>query len=256
MILLEYGAKNYFSFKEGFEISLRLNNNCPQSISRGNEFSNVLCVKGGNASGKTNVLKTLNFISEFTTDSFSNKPEDEIMIESHFRNGNNSEFFIDFEIKKIEYRYELELNKQEVVSEILYRKNKRYNKMFERQNDSIIYTNKEYVEIKSIKLRKNASIISTAHQYEVAILNDIYSSFKKTLSNVSNFGLNRYNPNISNISKYYKTDNELFQFVINQIRQCDVGITNIEILDRDTENGDKEYFPIFYHDLEDSEESA
>lgn len=254
-MLLEFGAKNYFSFKEGFEISLRLNNNCPENISRGKEFSNVLCVKGGNGSGKTNVLKALNFVREFCINSFSYKPNQEISVESHFNNDEPIEFYIVFEVNETEYRYELELTQKEIISEIIYRKQKRYNKIIERVSDSIVSANKDFEELNNMKLRKNASLISTAHQYEFNIIENIYSAFQQILTNVNNFGLNSFNPDISKISEYYKKDSYLFDFVIKQISSCDVGISNIEIFDREDENGEKLYFPLFYHELEDSEES-
>ena len=253
--MLEYGAKNYFSFKEGFEVSLRLNKNCPENISHGKDNTNVLCVKGGNGSGKTNVLKALSFIHEFCINSFSYKPDSKSPIEPHFNNSKSTEFFVVFSRKNIEYRYELELTKDKVVSEILYEKDKRYNKIIERTHDSIIYTNKEYSELESMKLRANASLISTAHQYEFATMNKIYSFFDNIQTNVNNIGLSNFVPETSTISKFYKDNDSIFKFVIEQIRSCDIGITNIKILDNEDENGKRIYFPVFYHNTENTTKS-
>ena len=254
-MLFEYGAKNYFSFKEGFEISLRLNNQCPDSISRGRPFANVVCVKGSNASGKTNVLKALNFIRDFCIDSFGYKPDDEIPLEPHFDNDAASEFFIVFAIEEIEYRYELEATKTAVLVETIYRKNQRYTKIIERRGDIISYVNKDFAELKPMKIRKNASLISTAHQYEFQSIEKIYSFIRSIFTNVTRFGLYSFDPDISKISEFYKNDDKLFQFVIDQIKSCDVGIVDIKILEREDENKEKRYFPIFYHDFENSTKS-
>ncbi len=254
-MLLEFGARNYFSFKEGFEASLRLNNNCPESISHGKEFTNVICVKGGNASGKTNILKTIDFIRNFCIDSFRMKPDDEIMLESFFESKDPTDFYIVFKIDDIEYRYELETTQQNVISEVLYKKIKRNTKIVERKYNEIIYTNKDYDEIKMMKLRNNASFISTAHQYDFKSINNVYSFFKNIVTNVNNFGYHGFNPDISKISELYLQNEKAFTFAIEQIKKCDVGINDIKIFDRDLDNGDKSYFPIFYHDLEDRVEA-
>ena len=70
-MLLGFGAKNFFSFKEGFSISLKNKNN----------ISSVLAIKGANASGKTNIIKVLSFLHSFVTNSFTTlKPDEEIMV--------------------------------------------------------------------------------------------------------------------------------------------------------------------------------
>ncbi len=51
-MLLKFGAKNFSCFRGGIEISFELGAKCPTNISRGKSVSNLLCVKGENASGK------------------------------------------------------------------------------------------------------------------------------------------------------------------------------------------------------------
>jgi len=58
-MLLEFGGENFFSFKEGFEVSFA------KSKSSKDNVANVIALKGANASGKTNVLKALSFLSNF-----------------------------------------------------------------------------------------------------------------------------------------------------------------------------------------------
>ena len=251
-MLLEFGARNFLSFDEGFEASLRLNQQCPENISKGKEFSNILCVKGGNASGKSNVLKTTSFIADFCKNSFNYKPDEEINLFSFFNNNKPSEFFVVFKINDIEYRYELEIIRKQVISEIVYRKKIRYQKVFERKNNQIVFATKEFNYLEKIKIRKNASIISTAHQYEVNCIEAIYNFFTIIITNVKIFGLTEIGQNISKVSKLYKDNESLFEFVIDIIKKCDMGIKTIEIFEREEEGGKTHYFPIFTHELKES----
>ena len=70
-MLLEFGFRNFYSFREGASISFRLDANCPESISLGKPFATVIGIKGANGSGKTQILKALKFISSFAHQSFS-----------------------------------------------------------------------------------------------------------------------------------------------------------------------------------------
>jgi AAA15 family ATPase/GTPase len=253
-MILEFGARNFFSFKEGFEVSLRLNSKCPSDVSNGKNFSNVICIKGSNASGKTNVLKSISFIKEFCQNSFAYKPEEKIMVEPHFESKEPSGFYIDFSLDDIEYRYELELTKSIVVSEILYKKEKRTVTAFERTQDELSYTSQDFADLKKIKIRKNASIISTAHQYEIESIDPIYRFFATMYSNVNNFGYRDIANNIDGISKFYYEQPEIFRFVTQIVKSCDLGINKIEIMTRKDEEGQTLYFPIFSHDVDEDTE--
>ncbi|MBN1970949.1 MAG: ATP-binding protein [Candidatus Delongbacteria bacterium] len=253
-MLLDFGVKNFYSFHEGFELSLRLNRKCPISVSKGKKYANVICINGANASGKTNVLKALNFISQFVSNSFSLKPEEELGFEPFFNSKEDSDFFVTFMINDIEYRYELSANPTRVLSEIVYRKDKRYVKVIEREERNFVYLHPDFSDLEIIKLRNNASLISTAKQYELVSTNLIYSFFYNFISNVNRFGLFKNVPSISFISEIYHNKKSYFDFVKEQIKSFDVGISNIEILSREDENGKQIYFPIFVHDLDDSEE--
>ena len=249
-MLLEFGAKNFFSFKEGFEISLRLNKNCPKNISNGKDYANVACIKGSNASGKTNVLKALTFLKYFCAHSFDLKPEDKIGLETFFDNTNPTVFYSVFKIDKTEYRYEVELNKNKVLSEVLYKKKDRYTKVIERTNDKFSKITSNYSELKIIKLRSNASFISISNQYEIKPLKKIYNFFNSIVSNVNMWGmLALIGGNFDEITKLYHLNPDIFDFVKNVIKNCDQGIENIKILSREDDK-DKIYYPVFYHNIE------
>lgn len=246
-MLLEFGAKNYYSFREGFEISLRLNSGCPEEISHNKQYSNILCIKGANGSGKTNALKALSFLKEFCCNSFNEKPDEEIRFESFFGNSEPTEFYVIFSDNDVEYKYELVLTRNEIISEVLYRKEKRITKLLNRHFDVFTYTHPDFKELKQMKLRKNASFISTANQYEIPKIKIIYEFFNIIMRNVSYIGLGRWTPDVNKTSEYYYKTPEVFKFVKEILRKCDLGIHDIQIEEKTNEKGDKVYSPVFQH---------
>lgn len=251
-MLLGFGAKNFFCFKEGIEVSLRLKPNSPALRSNGFPYVDILCVKGANGSGKTNLLKIISFFNFFCCHSFEDKPENPIATETYFDSDEPSSFYIDFMIKKTQYRYELILNKKEVITEIIYRKKNRFITIIERKNRKIPNCIKEFDELKIIKLRTNASIISTAYQYEIDSFSDIYNFFNKIISNVNLYGIYEKDFGLSYTSELYFKEKKLFNFVKKVIVACDLGIHDIRIKKiKDDEDADI-YFPIFFHKNQDS----
>ena len=233
-MILKFGAKNFYSFKEGFEIDLTLNE---KKINQG--VTNVLAIKGANASGKTNVLKLLSFLPSFVQNSFTElKPDETILINSYFFNDEPIEMFIVFLDNNIEYRYELTLTKSKIISEIICKKEKRWTKIIWREENKI-NSIAEYSEIKKIKLRNNASLLSTAKQYEIDSVDYLYDLFDLMNVNVHAHGRHELPINYQNASEFYYKHPEVFEFVKEILKKSDTGIEDIEILDReDKESGD------------------
>jgi AAA15 family ATPase/GTPase len=248
-VLLEFGLKNFFCFKEGVSISFKLGANCPPQISQGRNFTTVLCVKGANGSGKTQILKGLSFLANFCYNSFSREPDSLISISPFFDSNQPCEFYIEFSINDIIFYYELIITDKEVLRETIYKTKSKKTKIIERINNEITNKTKALSHLHALKLRKNASIISTAHQYELDGLNEIYDFFKKILSNVNYGGLRETPIDISTISKILKDDEETFDFVKSFIKSCDVGISDIKILSSDDPEGNPRFFPIFWHEV-------
>lgn len=248
-MILEFGARNYFCFKEWLTISFRLGKKCPKEISLGEDFTRILGVKGANASGKTNVLKILNFLSSFCCNSFNEKPEELIEIQSFFYNDKPSEFYVEFLLDGITYKYEAELTDKRVYRETIYKTVKREVKIIERINNELKICNNKYKKLKVITLRDNASIISTAHQYGYKELGEIYTFFSRIFTNVNYFGMNAGVPDENTISKFLSENEDYFNFVKELIIKYDPDIKDIEIKSREVDNG-KRYFPIFLYDYD------
>jgi len=249
-MLIKIGAKNFYSFNEGIELSFQLGKNCPQEISNDKRYSNIMCIKGANGSGKTNILKILSFLKRFCCNSFENKPEQDIVVDSFFNNEKVVELFIEFETLKIKYRYEVTLTQKEILSEIIYKKERRSIAILIRKKNEIDICVDDYKELKKIKLRTNASIISTAHQYEIKNIAPIYSFLNSIISNVGSFGFIDFNPPVSDISMYYNAFPDNFEFVKKLICSFDMGIDNIKIFSRKDENGSDIFYPGFFYKVD------
>ena len=254
-MILNFGAKNFLSFKEGFEISLVLNAVCPEDIAAGGEnVSSVLCLRGPNASGKSNALKALTFFCDFCCNSFTNKPEEKIQLVSFSSGTGSSMFFMKFFVGTTKYFYEIELTRDEIIRETLQKKVTRRNTIFKRDGNSITSCAKDLKELEIVKLRSNVSTISMAHQFEIAPLEEVYSFFAAIDSNIDPlFGEIRRGSSpeeISSVSKMYKDSSEIFDFVASQLESFDTGINGIRI---ETFKGSKEedlYMPYFQHDTQ------
>jgi AAA domain, putative AbiEii toxin, Type IV TA system len=251
-MLISYGAKNFFCFKEWVEISLALGPKVPVEVSSKLEASLSLCLKGGNASGKTNALKILSFLSYFCKDSFNLKPDDKIAFDSFFNNEEPSEFFVEFEKNGIKYTYELVLNRNIVLSEKIYKKEARKTLIFNRTKN-IIKKNSLTKQKSNLILRSNASIISTFNQIEIKEIQSIYEFFSNITSNVNYYGLggNNHGENEA-VSKFYNDNKDYLKFTVDMLKVFDTGISGIYIDSYLDEGSKKHYFPIFKHALPDS----
>lgn len=240
-MILKFGAKNFYSFKEGFEVDLTLN----RKNSEEKNFINVLAIKGANASGKTNVLKALDFIGSFVKNSFSNiKPDKDIIIYPYFKNDDPIEMFIIFLKDDIEYKYELSLTRHRVLSERIYKKEKRWTKIIWRDLDKIDSIS-EFKEIKNIKLRSNVSFFSMALQYDIEYIKPLANLFNIS-ANVTAFGRNEHLLDYNIVSEIYYENEKAFDFMKNILKNSDTGIYDIKIFTRlDEETNKTIYFPIF-----------
>lgn len=244
-MILNFGAKNFFSFKEGFDISFELGSTCPKEISKGKGVTNILCIKGANGSGKTNILKALNFITSFITNSFDLKPTSYLQFDPYFTSNEDSEFYITFTMNNVVYRYEASMTDVEVKREALYRKSKRDTKVIERINDTITFAVKEFEELKKIKMRKNVSLFSMAMQYDVECVKDIHYNFSRIITNVRYSGLLAEVHELEYLNEFYHNNPDVFDFCKKIIIKFDPSIHDIYIAKNAGDDGKITYTPWF-----------
>ena len=257
-MLLGYGAKNCWCFKDWMEIDLTLDDKVPSDISMKLPASTAMCFKGANASGKTNALKVFAFITDFATNSFQYKPDSEILFDTYFMNDEPAEFYIEFLTDGTYYCYEFKVSEKKIIEEHLSRRlgrqGSRIAEVFTRNGNEII-KNSLYSGHKDIIFRDNASFISTLHQYGIEEINDIYNFLFNNIINVSYMGLNnKLIDNINNISSLYFTSPEKLMFAQEKIHMFDTGISRIKIMTRKDEQNNVIYFPLFFHEREGQED--
>ncbi len=252
-MIYAYGAKNYFSFKDGFDISFRLNSKVPNSVSRGKKFTPVLGIKGSNASGKTALLKCLEFLSLFTTRSFKNDEGSGIWVQPFFSSKEPIEFYIDFEAQGVRYIYELICTDERVISEKIFKKVVRKTLLLERNENTISHRIAELAMLDMIVLKSCSSIIDTVRKYKLETRN-------LDLDNIHDF-LSRSSGNVSALSVLhdkevfkYETRNdfyqklpEAFKFAKELITKCDLGISDMKLSESTDSDGKLVYHPFFFH---------
>ena len=245
-MLRRFGAKNFFCFRDWVEIDLTFNSKVPTELRGFGDVSTVLCLKGSNSSGKTNALKILSFLYSFTTSSFNRKTDERLMLETYFHNGSPAEFFVDFQIDDIQFSYELTTTDTTVLSEKIYRKEKRKTLVLERHNTEIT-RNTLYDKKREVFLRDNASIISTAKQYRIEEINLIYTFFEKFTTNVNHFGHRHDFYDYSKLSEFYFNNPDALSFVKKKISDFDTGVVDITIHQYENAEKEKRFFPLFTH---------
>ncbi|WP_310426134.1 ATP-binding protein [Chamaesiphon sp. VAR_48_metabat_135_sub] len=189
-MLIEFSVGNYRSFKEVVTFSMVA---APivvgdNPINRNNLFSatkeiNLLkstAIYGANASGKSNLVRAISFMKEFTINSVvGSRITSEINTDSYRLNtefeGEPSYFEMVFIIGTARYRYGFEVDRQGVISEWLYQTLRtKESQLFDREGSRIKVFSK-FGEGQSLenKTRKNALFLSVAAQFNGKIAREI-----------------------------------------------------------------------------------
>jgi AAA15 family ATPase/GTPase len=190
-------------------------------------------VYGANASGKSNLVKALNFMQWFVLNSSrETQITDLINVENFKLSTETAEQPSCFEIVFLEdhkiYRYGFEVNQKRVLSEWLFYvpKVKEF-RLFERKEDRVKIARrfKEGDDIIS-KTRNNALFLSVVAQFNGEISKNILLFFARKLNVISGLHGNIYR---NYTIEYFKTNSS---DIINLIKKLDLGIDDISIKTR------------------------
>lgn len=244
---------NFYSFLEEAEISFLMDNrsvknekSCDSSVADC-RISKVIAVIGPNGAGKTNIIKPFAFLSWFISRSFFIERDQELYARPHFLSLEDpSVFEIEFEIDKRLFRYHLEILNDEVTEEILFEKTSRlWSKLFERHLHDGFYLIKQrgfgMDNRLAAKVKKNASLISTASEHNIPIAVLISSYFENTASNIYWMGRSSYQgvKDLMTASTFFSEHVQHKKVMSNLIKSWDFGIEEIAIekVDRTSEDG-------------------
>lgn len=200
-MLVQFTFSNYKCFKDETVLNLTTTKTKSKEFYSyttpfGYRVLKTLAVYGANASGKSKLFDAFKFLKHVLMarkDDEGNlswqKEYDSFRLNTSMQNV-NSEFETVFILNGIQYRYALELNREKIVSEYLYRKDKKEVYVFERTSEGIKY-NKTYVKkakmlIDEDMIRDEVPLLSALYDWNDALATEIINWFKGILVISSN----------------------------------------------------------------------
>ena len=205
----------------------------------GDQITKIAGFIGGNASGKTNVMRFLSFLSYFVCIS---KKEDESnyyqAFKTFFNNDKVSDFYIEFEKNNFIYFYDFSIKDNIIISERLslkeIKKNARQNEVFVREDEKSYHLNKKFfVDFpeKSLKnIRPDMSFVAfIKSNYNVEIINNVYKYFNSFKTNINEKGEMNNSLYKFRILDLYIKDKKLKEKMDNFIRHFDIGLNSLDI---------------------------
>lgn len=256
--------QNVFSFKDESELVF-------SEEYTGNPKDNIFFVLGYNASGKTNLLKSISFLRWFVLYSFKHEPKENLPFDGYLLDGidtDPSTFEIVFSHHEKTYKYYVKLSDKIVFHEQLWIQNKNerttFSTIFSRKWDP----DKEKYELNlrdfslseseiSKFLRKNNSLLSVAKYFQHDDATPILDFWENIWTNISYAGRVRNDEirDLIHTSKLYFDDKAVFEQSKEIIRKLNVGISDIELIEKKDEKRNESYFiPEFKHQRIDSKD--
>ncbi len=224
-MILEIRLSNFFSIRDEIILDLRAGNISKknQEFLKKNIFNGkkekvlkTVAIYGANASGKSNIIKSIHFCCSMIFSSHSHN-ENTIFNFQTFKfygyKNKDSNFFIRFISNDIEYEYSFSLNRKFITKESLfYYPNKRRAKIFTREEKNGLTKREIYKFSKAIKrpfdvaenTSKKTLYISRASQMDKNIPKEIFNFFH------NKFLLGYLNLNINYKKHLIETYKELF----------------------------------------------
>lgn len=240
-MLIEFSVGNYRSFKEKVTLSLVAADirSKPAELDSDNRFVvdeklallKSAVIYGANASGKSNVVKALRFMSYFVLTSLVELHSSHLFTAEPFRLSTEmleqpSLFEIVIRLKEIIYRYGFTLTAEQVTSEWLFHTpGKREAYLFKREGDQITVNPRTFPEGQGLELRtrQDALFLSVAAQFNSSLainLVDWFGDFTINLGVEDATALRNARRSFSRASDR--------QAIVDFIKQLDLGIEDLE----------------------------
>lgn len=268
-MLVKLRFSNFYSFYEETEISFELGKKPSPSaydieVAPARRLNKVVAVVGPNASGKTQLIKPLAFLSWFIKSSYlGSKPDAPIQFQPHaLHQDENSEFELTFMFKGKEYRYKLVVNRKQVIHESLHYKSSRlFSYIFVRELvEGDAYSCKQqgfgFSTSRARRTRGNASLISAAYSYDVVLASELAGHFNEYSFNLNISGRQNYGgADILRSAEYFINDKEHHAHMEQLMCDFDLGICSIKINEAELEdsqgNISKVFLPMGVHTVGD-----
>lgn len=183
---------------------------------------------GGNASGKSNVLKAFSYMVNFVLLSSAQFPIVNINEPFAFKVGADIEESL-YEVEIIQnrtfYKYGFALCKGAVKREWLYKREKRLTRVFERDNGKLKIIGESSQTLGFIRIPDTSLLLSIGRNYNLSAnncLEDVINWFKN---------INVVLGTTANPLNYYSKENGKYRAQAMEIlKKADIGITDIEVI--------------------------
>lgn len=245
-MIIEFSVENYKSFKTKQTLSMvasadkEFSGNLISPSVKGLKnvkLLNSAILYGANASGKSNLLEAMRFMSTFVTTSATKlKPEEPINVSPFKLNSKTakqpSTFGMDFIHENVRYQYGFVLDRERVFEEWLYAFPKGQPQLyFSREFNGKVYEWKMGPSLKGEKeslkekTRPNNLFLSVAAQFNNKQLNHVYSWFRSKIYyvNCSDWS------DPSHTIHYLKKDQNIKDEIIKSLKKADLDINDINL---------------------------
>lgn len=244
-MIINFSVKNFGSIKEKQTLSFLANKSdhledyyIIEPI-KGLRLNKLALIYGANASGKTTVLKALDFLREICTNPFSKKTEKfnfEPFLFDEITPIENTKFELEFVQHGIRYFYDVELNKNSIVNENLYNFNPNKSLVFSRVTDE----KKEIASVKfgnKISKRKNLEDILDIFTLwnNTVIAGFLKSNVEKfipvdaVINNLINYFIDEHKSLEQNVSNMINDSFINKKFILNVLKRADFNIVDINV---------------------------
>ncbi len=262
--------RNFFSFAEENEVSFVVGKTMPEDNSSfnspgGTRLSKVVAVLGANASGKTNLMKVFPFLRWLMLNSYqAGKPDGKLPFRPFLfhEEVQPSRMEIEFEWKKVLYRYRVTFNDVRILGEALYeRKGSRFSYLFKRDNEDEhaseqIRTRQLGIGKTTIAsiLRPNATLFSTLLQSGNPQISELAAPIRTFATNVDRLGRLKGDDveQLIRSSQYFIEHPNVLKQAANLLKTYDLGMNGLEVKMIETTNPEskepeKVPFPFLTH---------
>ena len=267
-MLHKLSFRNFYSFKEKVTIDFLVDQHAPDTDAyftdaQGNRITKIMTVIGANASGKTNLLKSISFLKWFITDSFSSlEPKEDIA--PNFKpflfcsDREISSFELVFGIQGEVFEYKLDLTSKFVINESLRSKNpatKKWGIIFTRskkEHSDEYESNYSKLEVPSDfekLVRKNSSALSAARQINNPAAVKITQYFSNTQTNITSFdsGFGE----IISVAEFFHKQPRMKDRAEKILKRFDLGLSKFEIQEFKQDEQHTYYLPRVFHEHSD-----
>jgi hypothetical protein len=247
-MLIEFTVENYLSFKEQNIFSMiatkdkSLNEKQTIEINSKNRILKNVAIYGANASGKSNLLKAIQFMKMFVINSSKESQQgDAIEVEAFKFNTMTEKKASSFEVvffhNETIYRYGFEVIRDKVISEWLFaRYSIRESQLFVRNGQEIIIGDK-FREGKKyqVSVRENALFLSVCAQFNGTISSEVMEWFRNmhVISSLENDYVSVAFEILENKDGNFDVQKES---LISLITGIDVGIQDVVISENEFSN--------------------